>query len=266
MLLYPDEPAWMVTLLFQKLEGIVLRTSDYGEANKILTIYTRELGKFAAVARGAKKPKSRLASVSQPFTYGYFVATTGRKGLGTIHQGEIIDVFRTIKEDLFLTGYASYCAELLDKSTEERERNPFLFEVFYQTIKYLDEEYDPQIIKNIFEMKMLPVLGYRPVLDRCVLCRRKDGSFVFSVREGGILCPECAEKDPYHLKVSQAVIRLLRLFYFFDLSRLGTINVKNQTKKELELCISNYYDEYSGLYLKSKKFLEQLKKLDFQEN
>ena len=92
----------------------------------------------------------------------------------------------------------------------------------------------------------------------CAICGNPTGPYVFSVKEGGILCENCSSHDPYHLKVQQATIRLLRIFYYMDLSRLGSINVKEKTKRELETCISLYYDEYSGLYLKSEKFLRQL--------
>lgn len=229
-----------------------------------MTIFSREKGKVGAVARGAKKPNSRLASVSQPFTYGYYLCTLGT-GLGTVQQGEIIDSFRHIKEDLTKTAYTAYILELLDKGTDERVTNPFLFELALSTLRYLSDEYDPSIIKNIFEMKMLNVLGLRPHLDVCASCGNPEGPYGFSLKEGGILCMNCQHLDPYLLKVSQATIKLLRLFYYLDISRIGSINVKEQTKKELNQCISSYYDEYSGLFLKSKKFLEQLEKINPHE-
>lgn len=251
--------------MYKKIEGIVLKTTDYGEANKILTIYSREMGKVGAVARGAKKPKNRFVSLSQPFTYGYFICYFGT-GLGNLQQGESIDHFRNIKQDLLLTSYASYVAELLDKGTEERVRNPYLFELFLQTLQYLNEGYDRDIIKNIFEVKMLQVLGLQPNFSSCVMCGDTAGPFVFSIREGGLLCHQCSHNDPMHLAVSQATIKLLRLFSLIDINKIGTINVKEKTKKELELCISTYYDEYSGLYLKTKRFLRQLKDMYRDEN
>lgn len=248
--------------MLKKIEGIVIKTTDYGEANKILTIYSREMGKVGAVARGAKKPKNRFVSLSQPFTYGYFVCYFG-SGLGTLRQGESIEHFRHIQQDLLLTSYAAYVAELLDKGTEERVRNPFLFELFLQTLRYLNEDYDRDIIKNIFEVKMLPVLGLKPNFSGCSLCGQVSGPFVFSVKEGGFLCQNCAHHDPHHLRVSQATIKLLRLFSLLDITKIRSINVKERTKKELELCISTYYDEYSGIYLKSKRFLKQLEDYHF---
>ncbi|TKI95195.1 DNA repair protein RecO, partial [Bacillus wiedmannii] len=106
--------------MFQKVEGIVIRTTDYGETNKIVTIFSRELGKVSAMARGAKKPKSRLASVSQLMTHGNFLIQMG-SGLGTLQQGEIISTMKEIREDIFLTAYASFIVELTDKATEDKK-------------------------------------------------------------------------------------------------------------------------------------------------
>ncbi len=247
--------------MIQKCEGIVIRRVDYGENNKIITIYTREWGKIGVMARGANKPKSRLSSVTQLFYYGYFLVK-GSSGLGSLSQGEPIASFRHIREDIVSTAYASYIIELLDKATDEKKPNPFLFELVYQTLQCINEGYDPEVITAIYEMKMLSVLGVPPVLDRCVSCQATEGEYSFSIREGGFLCHRCKEKDPYRLLISAQTVKLLRIFYHFDLSRLGNISLKEATKKELKLVIESYYNEYSGLSLKSKKFLQQLHKLD----
>ncbi|NEY19693.1 DNA repair protein RecO [Bacillus ginsengihumi] len=243
--------------MLTKCEGIVVRSTDYGETNKIINIYTREFGKIGVMARGAKKPSSRLAAISQLFTYGHFLIQTS-KGLGTLQQGEMISSMRAIREDIFKTAYASYIVELLDKSVEDKKTNPYLFELLYMTLQYINEDYDMDIMTNIFEMKMLNVLGMYPIMNQCALCGEKEGRFAFSIRENGIICHRCFEKDPYHLALSQPAIKLLRLFYYFDIGRLGNISVKPETKKELRNTISMYYDEYSGLHLKSKRFLDQI--------
>ncbi|HEY2421587.1 MAG TPA: DNA repair protein RecO [Neobacillus sp.] len=243
--------------MLQKCEGIVIRTTDYGETNKIVTLYTREWGKLGVMARGAKKPNSRLSSITQLFTHGYFLVQRGT-GLGSVQQGETITSLRAIGEDIFLTAYASYIVELTDKCTEEKKPNPFHFELLYQTLNYMNEGYDPDVLMNIYEMKMLNVLGLYPILNQCSVCGSTDGNFSFSIREGGFICHRCLSHDPYHFKLSPATVKLLRLFYYIDLSRLGNISVKDETKSELKKVISAYYEEYSGLYLKSKKFLSSM--------
>ena len=243
--------------MLQKCEGIVIRTTDYGETNKIVTLYTREWGKVGVMARGAKKTNSRLSSITQLFTHGYFLVQRG-SGLGTLQQGEIATSLRSIGEDIFLTAYASYIVELTDKCTDEKKPNPFHFELLYQTLNYMNEGYEPDILMNIYEMKMLNVMGMYPILNQCAVCGSTDGNFSFSIREGGFICHRCLDKDPYHFKLSPASVKLLRLFYYFDLSRLGNISVKEETKAELKKVITAYYEEYSGLHLKTKKFLNSM--------
>ncbi|MCR2820428.1 DNA repair protein RecO [Lederbergia panacisoli] len=246
-----------------KYEGIVIRSTDYGESNKIITIYTREAGKIAGMARGAKKTNSRLASPTQLFTYGYFMIQ-GNRGLGTMQQAELISSLRGIREDIFKTAYATYIVDLMDKGTGEKERNPFLFELLLQTLQYINEDHDPDIVTNIFEMKMLNVMGLYPEMNRCTICGSSEAQFGFSIKENGLICHECFDRDPHFFPLSQNAVKLLRLFYFFDIHRLGSISVKPETKKELKDAIALYYDEYSGLHLKSKRFLDQLDKLKGQ--
>jgi DNA repair protein RecO (recombination protein O) len=244
-------------LMLQKYEGIVIRSTAYGETNKIVTIYTREHGKVGVMARGAKKPNSRLSAITQLFSYGYYLIQQG-SGLGNMQQGESISSMRTIREDIILTAYASYVLELTDKCTDEKKPNPYLFELLLQTLTYMNEEYDSDILIHIFEMKMLNSLGLYPCLNKCAVCEQADGHFSFSIRENGFICHRCLEKDPYHLKISSSSVKLLRIFYYFDLSRLGDISVKEDTKKELKKVIDAYYEEYSGLHLKTKRFLSQM--------
>lgn len=243
--------------MLKKCEGIVIRTNNYGEANKVVTIYTREAGKIGVMARGAKKPSSRLASLTQPFTYGQFLVQKG-SGMGTLQQGDVISSMRSIREDIFMTAYASYIVELTDKATENQKANPFLFELLYQTLSFMNEGYDLDILTYIYELKIMNVLGLFPCLDQCSVCGAKDGEFGFSIREGGFICHRCFEKDPYHFKLTYGAVKLLRLFYYIDMKRLGTISVKEETKKQLKQVIDSYYEEYSGLYLKSKRFLNQI--------
>jgi len=246
--------------MLQRVEGIVLRTNPYGESNLILTLLTRELGKIGVVARGAKKTNSRLASSSQLFTYGSFLIQKG-SGLGTLSQGEIIHSFRDLREDLVATSYASLIVELTDKAVEEKKNNPFLFELLYQLLNYMNEGTDAEVLAYIYMTKMIPVLGLHPFFDECINCgtSANDCLFVsFSVKEGGFLCQKCQQIDNYSFKVSEKVVKLLRLFYYFDVHRLGKIEVSDGTKKQLQILLFAYYDEYSGIYLKSRKFLEQL--------
>ncbi len=247
--------------MIQKVEGLVIRTTDYGESNKIVTLFTRELGKVGVMSRGAKKPKNRLSAASQLFMYGTFVFQQG-SGLGTLNQADISNSFREVRNDLFRASYATYIVELTDKLTEDRQRNPYHFELLYQTLYYLNEGIDPEVLLRIYEVKMLAVAGIKPELDRCVSCSSTEVPVAFSIRQAGFLCRQCNHQDERAYRLTAHVARLLRLFYHFDLKRLGDISLKKETKKELQIIITAYYDEYSGLRLKSRRFLEQMERMN----
>lgn len=245
--------------MLHKTEGIVIRSKDYGEAHKIITIFSPTLGKISLMARGAKKTRSRLSSLCQLFTHGqYLFYLANPKTMGTLSQGEIINSFRYLRVNLLQTAYAAYFAELVDRFTDDGERNAYLFDLILSMYRYLEEEKDPDILARIFEIKMLITGGYQPQLTQCLNCGRKEGRFTFSVQEGGFICQDCQHLDPTPLVLSTASIKLLQLFYYLDHHRLGNIDVKESTKQELRQALWQFMDHHTPLVLKSRAFLEQM--------
>lgn len=245
-----------------KWEGIVIRSVDYGESSKVVTLFTRENGKLAIMARGAKKTKSRLAAVSQLFSHGYYLCKAGPgSGMPDLSQGDVMESFRDLRQSLDATAYAAYIAELLDRLTHEREPNPYLFQLLAHTLRHLDEGRDAEILCRIFETKMLMVAGISPQLSACANCGAERESYAISVSQGGLLCPVCLPSDPYAIAVTPSTWKLLRLFQVFDLERLGEIEVKAATRNQLKHVLRSFMDEHLDLRLKSRAFLEQLERL-----
>lgn len=245
--------------MLQKVEGIVLRTSSYGETDKIVTIFSRELGKRAAMARGAKKPTSRLSSISQPFTYAYFLIQQGR-GMGSLQQGEIIDSMRVIREDIFTTAYASFIMELVDKLIDDESPKPHVFTILQQALEAITEGYDPEAISLFVEWKMLPVAGIYPVLHQCSNCGSTDGEFAFSFAQIGFLCHRCFSIDPYLIRLIPAQVKLIRTFYTVPIDQVGKLSLKKETKGFIKKIVRTIYNEQVGVRLKSQGFLDQMEK------
>ncbi|WP_062513809.1 DNA repair protein RecO [Halobacillus sp. KGW1] len=243
--------------MLDKVEGLVIRTNDYGETHKVVTLMTREKGKIAVMARGAKKPKSRMSSVTQPFIHGMYLIHSG-SGLGSMSQGEMLSSLRSIREDIVKTAYASYIAELTDKLMEEKQPDPFLFEQLLQTLTWMNEGKDPNILSMMYELKMFKKAGFAPVVDQCIHCGSQEGPFSFSIVEGGVLCFRCKGRDPEAYGLPEPLPKLLRVFLHMDVKRLGTITMKEENKKLLRQLMDDYYERYGGYFLKSKKFLRQL--------
>jgi len=247
--------------LLEKMQGIVMKTQDYGESHKIVTIFSNKAGKISAIAKGAKKPKSRMAAVTQPFIFGdYFVYLNS--GLSTIQQGDVIDSLRRIREDIIKTAYASYIVEMTDKLTDSHSPDQYVFNQLYQTLNWIAEHEDADIPIMMYELKLFKKGGFAPTVDKCVNCGSKNEPFAFSIAEGGLLCPECKHIDPNSIALLNNLARLFHVFSEVELERVGTISVKPGNKKLLRDILDAYYDQYGGYYLKSKRFLKQLDKLE----
>nr|WP_280875113.1 MULTISPECIES: DNA repair protein RecO [unclassified Paenibacillus] len=243
-----------------RVQGIVIRSMDYGEGNKIITLFTREQGKMSVVARGAKKVKSRFGSSAQLFTYGDYLFFKSSQ-LGTLNHAEIIEAFHKIREDLHKAAHASYLAELTDRMMGDQEGQPYLFDQLKASLQAIQEEKDLQIIGHLYEMKMLMHAGYTPELENCVVCRENSSPAVaISVGMGGVLCERCLLRDPAAVRLTPGAYKLLRLFVQMDARRLGQIDVKPQTKQLLKQIMRSYFDTHAGVKLKSRDFLDQMDK------
>jgi DNA repair protein RecO (recombination protein O) len=243
-----------------KTEAIVLRAIDYGETNRIVTLLTRDYGKLSVMAGGAKKPRSRLTAAAQPFTHSYWLLYGG-KGMLRASQAEVIDSFRSIREDLNKTAYCAYLMELTERFTEEKEPSEGLFFLILSLMRQLSAGKDAEILARIFEMKMLRLAGIEPDLSHCAHCRQPVESAVrFSIRQAGPLCSLCHETDPKAVWMKPAVLKLMRLFQTIEIGRIGTISVQADVRRQLASIIRQYYDEYTGVTFKSRYFLEQMER------
>ncbi|WP_047986319.1 DNA repair protein RecO [Ornithinibacillus californiensis] len=246
--------------MLEKIDGIIIKTKDYGETHKIVTIFSKKIGKFSAIARGAKKPKSRMAAVTQPFIYGQFFVYIN-KGLSTIQQGEILDSFRNIREDIIKTAHAAYLVELTDKLLDENVPNMEVYTQLFKTMEWINENDDVDIPVMMYEMKLFRTGGFAPTVHQCTNCGEKGAPFSFSIVEGGLLCQKCQHIDPDSIELPNAVVKLLFLFSSVGLERVGNVSVKDENRLLLRGLIDAYYERYGGYYLKSQKFLKQIDKL-----
>jgi DNA repair protein RecO (recombination protein O) len=244
-----------------KLEGIVIRSMDYGENNKIIAIYTRHNGKMSVMVRGAKKMNSQFSSVTQLFTHGEFVVfKTG--SMGTLNQGETIESHRKLRENLHMSAYSAYVVELIDRIVPEFDKNEIMFEQLKASLDAIGADKDAAIVLHIMEMKMLAIAGYMPQLDACVSCGAHEGEMAMSITQGGILCTNCNYSDTQLIRITASTLKMLRLFQWMDLRRLGAIEVKEETKRQLKLTMRALMDHYIDIRLKSRGFLDQMDKYE----
>lgn len=244
------------------IEGVVIRSIDYGEGHKIITLYTKEAGKVGVMARGAKKMRSRLAAITQLFTYGeYTYYSSGR--LGNLNSGEILAAHSSIQEDIYKTAYAAYIVEMIDRMLPDQDGSAYLFDQLLAAIQAIDEGKDAQVVSHLFEMKMLEYAGYSPVLDHCADCSDDSASCShFSARLGGVLCRKCKHKDTTAILISPRLLHLLRTFQRINLQMLGEINLSTESKAELKRCLRLFMDTHVDINWKSRQFIDQMDKYE----
>lgn len=174
--------------------AIVLRHREMGEADRLLTLYTEQLGKVRAIAKGVRRLRSRKAGHLEPFTYANLQLARGRD-LMIITQAETVDAFLPLRDDLDKVGQASYVIELIDRFTYDSEENSTIFRLIVQTLGRLQTSSDPALVLRYYEMRLLDYLGFRPELQKCTSCEKaiQPEDQYFSALHGGVLCPTCGK-------------------------------------------------------------------------
>ncbi len=241
-------------------EAIVLRHKDWGEADRLTTLYTKERGKIRAVAKGARKIRSRKAGHLQPFTH-IRIQLARAKGPYIITQAETINAFLPLREDLNLTGNASYLLELLDRFTyEEEEINPSIFSLLENSLTRLTRGDDIWLILRYYEMRLLDYLGFRPQLFHCASCQTeiKAQDQFFSAAQGGILCPQCGVGQTSARTVSLDEIRYLRHFQRSSYQDAQRANPTPKIRTDVEMLMQFYLTYVLERGLNSPQFLKEV--------
>ena len=238
------------------IEGIVLNSKNYGDTSKILDIFTKEYGVIGVIAKGCKSLRSRLRSVTDKFTYATFTIYYKKDKLSTLNEASVIDNFSNIKKDIEKISYASFVLDLTNQVYKQSNDND-LYDLLINALIRINEDFNPLIITNIIELKYLEYLGVMPNLDGCSVCGSK---FVVTLSsdKGGYLCSRCRVNEPI---IDERVLKLIRIYYYIDIKKISTFNVDISVVNKVNNFIDEYYDRYTGLYLKSKLILKKLNDL-----
>lgn len=245
-----------------KAEAVVLRSRNLGEADKIVTLFTFERGKVDAVARGVRRPRSRLLGVTQLFTHGRYLLYE-RKSLDTISQGEIVRSFLPLREDLYRMAHASYVAELIDRTTELNDGHPRLFPLFLMIMEMLATGHQLALTTRYFELQLMQELGFRPHLSDCVRCA-VEAATSFSIEAGGLLCDRCRGADPAAVRLDQESLEVMRYMARTEPARLGVLRPSLNALRTLEDVLPKFCAARIGRWLHSMDFLLSLGAVETQ--
>jgi len=244
-----------------RVDAVVLRHSDYGEADRLLTLYTRQLGKTRAIAKGARKIASRKAGHIEPFTHVRLQLAKGRDTL-IVTQADTVDAYLPLRDDLILTSQASYVLELLDRFTYEDEtENSAIFRLLTDTLSRLASQLDPWLVIRYYEIRLLDHLGFRPQLFECANCGRevKPEDQFFSFSAGGVICPRCGQGLRHLHDVSVETLKYLRHFQRSSYAEASRARPSPEVQKEAESLMQGYFTYLLERELNTPGFLKKIR-------
>lgn len=233
-----------------KTKGLILAQNNMGDYDKMCTLLTPDLGKIGCSAKGARRPKSTLMAGTQFLCFGDFLVY---KGASTYHINscEPIEIFYNLRLDIDKLTYASRVAKIVNDVTDENQNTYRILQLTLNTIYMISEsDKDLDFIIAIFKIRLLSILGFRPIIDRCVNCKSKENLRYFSFRDNGLKCVACGRQDKGAIEVSDTTIKAIRYIILSDPKKIYSFELSEENKKELQIvskiflneCLEKEYD------------------------
>jgi DNA repair protein RecO (recombination protein O) len=241
--------------------AIVIKKTKLGEADRILTLYTPGLGKIQGVAKAVRKPGSKLSGHLEMLTYSQVTLARGRN-IDTIIGSQTLNTFLAIKNNLDLLSYALYAAEMVNQFTPHETEDPQLFELLLRTLEELPRASDRELLLRHFELHLLRKVGYRPELEKCVLCRKTLEAVTnsFAPSAGGVLCPSCQRLGRHYVyALSWDGLGVMRFIQGGDWASVSITPIDAGALLEIERLMRIYIRHLLEKDIKSAAWLDTLK-------
>jgi DNA repair protein RecO (recombination protein O) len=243
-----------------RIEAVVLRHIDWGEADRLLWLYTLEMGKIRTIAKGVRKPRSRKAGHLEPFTRVNLLVARGRD-MPLITQADTLDAYLPLRDNLAAATYAYYVIELLDRFTYEEGENRSLYRLLTDTLLRLCQPPQRDLVTHYYEIRLLDLAGFRPQLFECANCGKtiQPENQYFSALLGGVLCPHCGAQTPGALPISMLALKYLRHFQRSSFADATRAHLTPEINRELEIVVQHYMTYLLERSLNTPPFLRRLR-------
>ena len=240
--------------MIREFEGIIVSETPYSESSKIINVLTKDAGIVGIMAKGAKRIKSPFRTATEKLTLGVFQVQYREGKLSTLLNADIINPLINIKTDIIKIGYLTYIVELASQ-TAKQNNDKNIYSILKSTILKMEDGLEPMILTNILEIKMLDYLGVGIDLDKCIKCGNSTNIITISGDEGGYICSDCRVNEPIY---DEKTIKMFRLYYYVDINSISDLKISEEVVNNINTILTEYYDRFTGLYLKSKEFLKTI--------
>lgn len=244
-----------------KTEAIVLRTMDLGEADRVLTVLTPRLGKLRVIAKGVRRPRSRIGGALQPFSDVQLVLAVGRT-FDVVTSSALEDPHLGLRNDLHSTAAAWYLVELTDRFCEGAADSHDAFRLLAQGLSALDAGSDVarEVVARWFELALLDAMGFRPELARCIECGaaiEPEGN-AYAPVAGGVVCPQCAHAAHAARPISADALKVLRHLQRSPLVGVLRLRLAPALHRDVERLLHATVSAVLERELRSRDFLEEV--------
>ncbi len=244
----------------RRTEGIVLRRKDMGESDRLLTIFTREYGKLKALSKGSRKPTSRQTGHVELFGRSAFLIADGNT-FDIITQAESVEMYPGLRDDLIRTIYAGHIVELLDRFTEEEDKNSSLFYLLADGLSWFANEDNHLLAARYFELRLLSLTGFQPQLFTCVISQEpiEQEDQYFSAEIGGLLKPEHLAAEKRARPVSASAVKVMRFLQTRPWEQVRELKLRRDLHQELEDILHYYITFHLERRLQTVDFLRRIR-------
>lgn len=225
-----------------KTKGIIIAENNMSDYDKMVTILTPS-GKIGCAAKGSRRPKSGLMAATQFLCFGDYMVFQGANSYN-INSCEVIEVFYNIRTDLDKLNYASHITKIINDVTDENQNTYKILQLFLNTL-YMISESDKNLNFTIaiFKIKLMCLLGFMPVIEKCTGCRSAEKLTHFSFKDSGLKCNNCALQDKGAMKISESTMTAIKYIVMAPPKKLFSFNISEENIKELEIISKIYLNE-----------------------
>jgi DNA repair protein RecO (recombination protein O) len=244
-----------------KTVAITLKSRKWGEADRIVTLYAQRLGKIRAVARGARRQKSRMGASLEPLTMCELnLFEKSGDSLYRVSQVDLIEPFVKFREDLTVMAAAARMANVVGAVTPDGDPDPEIFDTLEQGLRSLVTSDDPALTALLFQIRLLGLTGFRPQTDHCAACGKTRVILEpqFSPASGGLVCTTCAARQRFPcLPLSRGSLAFLQQALRLAPTMVTRLRADGQVRWEVEDAIEGYVTVVAGKRIPPVDFLAQ---------
>lgn len=248
-----------------KTLGLTVRYANYKDYDRMLSVLTPTEGRIDAIARGCRRPKSRLSAAAQPFAMGEF-AFNVRGQRYALGQFELQESYYPLREDLTRLSYASYVTAMAAEAIQPRQQAVDEFALTLHALAFLAySQMPPQDVAIIYTIQLMAMLGYRIETGRCVACGRpvQEGETVgFDPRAGGVLCAACAVRAPQALAVDRGTLKMMEYIETIDPARMNVLRLSRRAREQLGAILRGFAAHRMDGARRLGRFIEKIEQVE----